>query len=334
MSKNEITRVVGVDIGGTKLHAVVADEHGRVFGRARKKVGRDTSFAAVMERVDKLVREACAEANIGLEAVTAIGVGAPSPVLPNGTAINAPNLGWSQVPLGPTLTQLFRRPCFGANDCDAGTLGEYAFGAARGARTAVGLFMGTGLGGGIVLEGQIHSGDNYKAAEIGHMVVVKDGRRCGCGHRGCLEAYASKSGMARRFEKELREKDRKTVLSELCGGDFAQLRSSDLAQAYGAGDELAVEALHEAAEYLGVGVANLITLLGPSVVVLGGGVLSALGEALFDRICSSARALTWPPSSFEDTSIRLATLGDDAVALGAVAWALRKHQAPAPPAPA
>jgi glucokinase len=330
MSVERPLRVVGVDVGGTKLHALVADEQGRVFGRARKKVGKDKSFGAVMERLETAVREACAEAGVGLADVQAVGLGAPSPMLPDGTAVRAPNLGWEQVPLGPTAARILGRPCFAANDCDAGTYGEATFGSARGARTVVGLFVGTGLGGGIVLDGEVVNGDHHLAAEVGHMVVVKDGRRCGCGHRGCLEAYVSKTGMARRLEKEVRERGRKTVLSAACEGDFATLRSNMLAEAYASGDALAVEVLHESAEYLGLGVGNLITLLGPSVVVLGGGVLAALGPALIDRVRQAAAAVAFPAPSFAAADIRLASLGDDAVALGAVGWALRQLRRPAP----
>jgi glucokinase len=247
-------------------------------------------------------------------------------VLPDGTAVDAPNLGWRSVPLVRRATALLERPCIAANDCDAGTYGEYRFGAARGARTAAGLFMGTGLGGGLVLEGQILRGDNQQAAEVGHMVVVKDGERCGCGRRGCLEAYASKTGMARRLAHEVDVRGRASLLAESGEADRSQLRSGLLARAYGAGDPVTRELLHEAADYLGVGAGNLITLLGPSVIVLGGGVMEALGDQLLERVHRAAQAVAFPESSFADTTIRLAELGDDAVALGAVAWAA--HQQP------
>lgn len=315
--------LLGIDIGGTKLHAVVADETGRIRARARQKVGADSSFAAVMKRLRKLARSACREAGVKLGDIVAVGAGVPSPVLPDGTAVNAPNLGWQQAPVGRALSKLLGKPCVALNDCDAGTYGEHVFGAARGAETAVGLFMGTGLGGGIVSAGRLICGDNHQAAEVGHMVVVKDGRQCGCGHRGCLEAYASKTGMLRRITQEI-ARGRPTVLADPESG-AVQLRSSALAQAYKLGDPVAVEALHEAADYCGVGVGNLITLLGPSVVVLGGGVMEALGRKLLARVRRAAAEVAWPPSSFGDTAIELATLGDDAVALGAVAWAARRQ---------
>jgi len=323
MAKRRI--YAGIDIGGTKLHAVIATAKGRVLGRARKKVGADTSFDAVMQRLTTVVHKACKHADVSLDGVASVGIGAPSPVLPDGTAVDAPNLGWRSVPLVPRAAALLGRPCFAANDCDAGTYGEYRFGAARGARTAAGLFMGTGLGGGLVLDGQILRGDNQQAAEVGHMVVVKDGERCGCGRRGCLEAYASKTGMLRRLAHEIGDRGRASLLTDSGATDLSQLRSGALARAYAAGDEVTVEVLHEAADFLGVGAGNLITLLGPSVIVLGGGVMEALGDQLLGRVRRGAQAVTFPESSFADTTIRLAELGDDAVALGAVAWAAHQR---------
>ena len=324
MSKNKDLRMAGVDIGGTKLYAIIADGRGKVHGRARKKVGGDHGFDSVVQRVDKLVRKACREAGLELAQLAAVGVGAPSPILPDGTAVRAPNLGWQSVPLTPALSQALGRPVFAENDCNAGTLGEYTFGAGRGARTLVGLFMGTGLGGGVVLDGRVVTGDNHQAAELGHMIVVVGGRRCGCGHRGCLEAYASKTGMGRRITHEVLCEGRQTLLTELCDGDYRRLRGGILARAYAADDAVTVETLHEAADYLGHGVGNLITMLGPDRVLLGGGVMEALGEQLLPRVCAAAASVTHPPSSFADTRIGLASLGDDAVALGAVALAMRE----------
>lgn len=314
----------GIDIGGTKLHAVIATAKGRVIARARKKVGNDPSFEAVLERLHRLFGRVGKKAGVKRKAIAAVGIGAPSPILPDGTAVDAPNLGWRDVPLVRRAAELLGRPCVALNDCDAGTYGEYCFGAARGARTAAGLFMGTGLGGGLVFDGHLLRGDNQKAAEVGHMVVVKDGARCGCGRRGCLEAYASKTGMARHLAHEVGQRGRSSVLAATGEGDRWELRSSALAQAYVGGDPVAVEVIHQAADYLGVGVGNLITLLGPSVIVLGGGVMEALGHELMERIRSQAKGVAFPGSSFADTALRLAALGDDAVALGAAAWAARE----------
>ena len=321
MAKTKNRLYAGVDIGGTKLYAVIADHQGNLLGKARCKTG-GRGFKKVISRVRGLVQAACGDAGTAVGKLTAVGVGAPSPVLPNGTAVRAPNLGWQNVPLTATLKRSLRRPVFAANDCNAGTLGEYVFGAGKKAHSVVGLFLGTGLGGGLIIQGQVIEGANHQAAELGHMTIVKDGRLCGCGNRGCLEAYASKTGMGRRITHEVLCEGRETVLTELCGGhDYVNIRSGILRRAHEAADPLTVETLHEAADYLGQGVGSLVTLLGPQMVILGGGVMEALGKALLPRVKKAARKATFPRSSFADTRVTLAALGDDAVALGAVAWA-------------
>ena len=323
-NKKNSARYAGVDIGGTKLYTIITNARGKVLGKARCKTG-GKGFKKVMALVHDLLHDACADASVPPGKLSAVGVGAPSPVLPDGTAVRAPNLGWRDEPLTSTLERMLKLPVFAANDCNAGTLGEYVFGAGKKARSLVGLFMGTGLGGGIILDGKVLDGVNHQAAELGHMIVVKGGRLCGCGNRGCLEAYASKTGMGRRITHEVLCEGRKTLLTELCGGhNYANIRSGILRRAHEAGDELALETLNEAADYLGQGIGSLVTLLGPDMVVLGGGVLDALGPTLLPRIKKAARSVTFPASSFVDTRVRLAALGDDAVALGAVAWAMTK----------
>ncbi len=313
----------GVDIGATKLHAVVARADGTVLARARKKTKASRGFEAVLDRVREVLEEACGEAKVDFDDLAAVGVGAPSAVREDGTAVNAPNMGWRDAPLASSLAKVLRRPVIAGNDCDVGTLGEWVFGAGRGAGTLVGFFMGTGLGGGIVRRGEILHGESGIAAELGHMIVVLNGRECGCGRMGCLEAYASKTGMGRRLAMEIGAKGRPSSL-ESEDGDFSGIRSGALARAWEGGDAVVREILDEAAWYLGVGVGNMITILGPDVVVLGGGVFEALGPRLIDKVRKSARAHTFPPSAFETTRIVLSKLGDDAVALGAIAHALQR----------
>jgi glucokinase len=312
----------GIDIGGTKIYALITDDQGTILGAGRKKTKAEQGFEKVIKRVEKCFSEACEDADIDAAEVRAVGVGAPSPILEDGTAVAAPNMpGWDNVPLVKELGKILGRPVVAENDVNAGTLGEYVFGAGRGAGTLVGFFMGTGLGGGIIFRGEMVRGENRQAAELGHMIVRVGGRLCGCGHHGCLEAYASKSGLGRRFAAEIQSFGRESVLTDLCQGDYRNVRSSILQKAWEAGDEVTREALLEACEYLGIGAANLITALGPDVIVLGGGVFEALGEELIGSVREAAAAHTHPPVSFRDTEIRLASLGDDAVALGAMACA-------------
>ncbi|MDF1563770.1 MAG: ROK family protein [Deltaproteobacteria bacterium] len=314
-------RLAGIDIGGTKLYALVTDAEGKILGRAKKKTRPKKGYAAVLERVEACFAEALEAAGVAREAITAVGVGAPSAITPAGVAVDAPNLGWKDAPLARDLEALLGRPVRLDNDCNCGALGELSFGAGRGHASLVGLFVGTGLGGGIVHEGKVLRGHTGLAAELGHLVIRHGGRTCGCGREGCLEAYASKTAMGRRLRRAVEKEGRPTLLTELGVEDLGSLRSGLLARAYREGDALTREVVDEAADYLGAGVASVITALGPEIVVLGGGVMEALGEELLPLVRASARRSTFPDAAFAATPIELGTLGDDAVALGAVALA-------------
>ncbi len=314
----------GIDVGGTKILAAVADERGSIISKAKKKTKGETGFKSVCERAAATMQEACEIEGLALADLSAIGMAVPCPVLPDGTTAPAPNLpGWKNAPLIKTMQSLTGRPFYAENDGNAGVYGEYAFGAGKNAKTLVGLFVGTGIGGGIVYHGEMIVGENRMAAEVGHIIVHEGGRKCGCGHKGCLEAYASKTGMARRIAWELIYEGRQSVLAQSCpDGNYATIKSSSLRDAYRAKDEVAVEALQEMATYLGVGVAAFITLLGPDMIILGGGVFEALGKELLPTVKEAARQRTWPEASFKDTKITLAQLGDYAVCLGSAAHAM------------
>jgi glucokinase len=319
----------GVDIGGTKISVLITDGGGRAVGRAKKKSKPEKGFRGVMDRAAQTVAEACDAAGVDVGSIKAAGVGAPSPILPNGTAINATNMGWKNVPLAEALRERLKMPVFAENDCNAGTFGEYALGKRQRKGTLIGLFMGTGLGGGLVMNGKLVTGDNSMAAEIGHMTVNVDGRPCGCGKRGCLEAYASKTGMAYAFKEAILLEKRESILPKLMeDAGYDNVRSSLLKRAWDEGDAVVREALAQAARYLGVAAGNLITLLGPETIVFGGGVFDALGKELLPLVKASTKEHAFPPQSLADTSLELAQLGDDAVALGAMAYARSRLLAP------
>ncbi len=313
----------GIDVGGTKILAMVADEKGNVISTAKKKTKGEAGFKSVCERADAAIREAAELENLSLDHLEAIGIGVPMVIQPDGTTAAASNLpGWKNAPLIKTMQDLTRRPCFAENDCNAGTYGEYVYGAGKEAKTLIGFFVGTGLGGGIVFHDQLIVGENRMAAELGHIVVQEGGRICGCGHKGCLESYASKTGMARRILWEVVMEGRESLLTQLApDGRYATIKSSALQEAYRKGDEVAVEALDELAHYLGVGVATYITIFGPDLIVIGGGVFEALGKELLPKVKESARQRVFPEVSFKDTKITLSQLGDHAVGLGTIAYA-------------
>ncbi|MDR0361324.1 MAG: ROK family protein [Planctomycetota bacterium] len=316
----------GIDVGGTKILAMVADEDGNVLSTAKKKTKGEQGFKAVCERAAVTMLEAAEVEGLALEDLTAIGIGVPTPVLPDGTTAFAPNLpGWKNAPLIKNMETFTTRHCYGVNDGNAGVYGEYVFGAGKGSKTLVGLFVGTGIGGGMCFHGELIVGENSMAAEMGHIIVQEGGRKCGCGHKGCLEAYASKTGMARRIAWEIIQEGRASLLSEMVpNGSYATIKSSALLEAYRSEDGVAVDALRELAHYLGVGVAAYITLLGPDMIVIGGGVFESLGKELMPIVKESARQRTWPEASYKDTKITLAQLGDHAVGLGAAAHAMHR----------
>jgi Transcriptional regulator/sugar kinase len=326
MAKSSPSRLFGgIDVGGTKILAMITDERGSIISTAKKKTKGTLGFEGVCQRAAAAIVDAAEMEGLKLDDLATIGIAVPCPVLDNGVTAEAPNLpGWKNAPLIKTMQSLTGRPCFAENDGNAGVYGEYVFGAAKDAKTLVGLFIGTGVGGGMVIHDHLIVGENHMAAEVGHMIVQEGGRKCGCGHKGCLEAYASKTGMARRIAWEIVHEGRDSVLVQACpDGNYATVKSSVLRDAYRAGDQVVVEALDEMALYIGVGIAGMITLLGPDMIVIGGGVFEALGKELLPAVKESARKRTWPEVSFKDTKITLAQLGDHAVGLGAIAYAKR-----------
>lgn len=312
----------GIDIGGTKISVVITDNKGTVVGRSRKKSKPEKGFASVMERTACTVTEALATcATHETKDLVVAGVGAPSPILPDGTAVQAANMGWKRAPLCKTLHHLLKCPVYAENDCNAGAFGEYKLGGGKDAKLLIGLFVGTGLGGGIVMDGKLISGVNHMGGELGHMTIQRGGRLCGCGQRGCIEAYTSKIGMGYRFRHEILCEKRSSLLTQLTKGNYSNIRSSILRQAWLAGDELAIETLTESAEYLGEAISSFISMLAPDRIVIGGGVYEALSRELLPIVRRKARETCYPTASFRDTRIIPATLGDDAVALGALEYA-------------
>jgi glucokinase len=263
---------------------------------------------------------ALAEAQIAPSGLSGIGVAVPGPVNPRkGTVIEMPNLGWNNLALGDVLTRELQCPAHILNDVDAGIYGEYRFGAGKEGRCVLGVFPGTGIGGGCVYEGSLLQGGQRTCMEIGHIRVQPNGPRCGCGGRGCLEAVASRLAISQAVAAAAYRGDAPTILRE-AGTNLREIRSGVLADAVKAGDKAVVAILNDAARWLGIGVAACVNLLNPDIIVLGGGLV----EALPDLYLKGVRASTEEHAmrSFEGTyKIVTAELGDDASAQGAAAWA-------------
>jgi len=307
----------GVDLGGTKILAAVFDDRGKLLSREKKATKPELGVTVVLQRVEECIHEALAAAALPHTAIAALGIGVPGLVDTTGQVVRvAPNLRWQNVPLARLLRSHLHIPVTVVNDVQAGTLGVGEYGTGRGLKSFVCMFIGTGLGGGIVIDGQLYRGSTGMAGEVGHMTVIADdGPKCGCGNRGCLEAVASRSAIVRRIVREI-EDGRKSVVKQLCDGDLTRIRSRILATAYRQGDDLVREVIHDVCHYTGIGAAILINALNPQAVILGGGVIEALGDRMLPRITKSAWAHVIAPSA-ERIRIQDTGLGDDAGILGA-----------------
>lgn len=314
--------VVGVDLGGTKIYSAVVDRQGKILATARKKTKAELGFDAVMERIATCVKNAVSDAGLDFAMdIPAIGMGSPGPLdLKEGKIIETPNLKWKDAPLKSTLEALLDKPVHIDNDCNVGILGEYAYGAGHGAQHMLGLFIGTGIGGGVIIDGKLLHGFNENAGELGHIILDPNGPECGCGVRGHLEAFASRLAI----EREIRISDIKGVPTSIfddMDDKNERLRSKKLAEAFAADDPAVKKAIEKSATYVGYGVASLLNVFNPEVVVLGGGVVEAIGEPYVQIVRETAEKNVFDVA-LRHVRIVPAELEDDSAILGAavLAW--------------
>ncbi len=311
---------VGFDLGGTKMLATVFDDQFNLLGRKRKRTRGEEGAKVGVDRIVQTISQALESAELDQDQLTGIGVGVPGPVDPErGIVLEAVNLGWEKVALREALENAFQCPAVILNDVDAGVFGENQLGAAQKARTVLGIFPGTGIGGGCVYDGQIVRGKNISAMEIGHIEVTHDGNLCGCGRRGCLETEASRLAISAEVAKAA-YRGEAPFLRGKAGTDISDIRSGLLADAIANGDQAVEQIVRTAAYKIGIAVANVVHLLGPDTVVLGGGLVEAMPELFVQEVATAANNRVMP--SFVDSfSVVAAKLGDYATVKGAAAWA-------------
>ncbi len=306
--------VVGLDIGGTKMMACVIDHNFKVVGRCRKKSKSEKKQDEKPEvRIEAIVREAIE--NSGNKPIRGIGVGSPGPLDPNdGVIIDTPNLGWKRFPLADVLRKAFDVPVLVDNDVNVGTYGEYAFGKVKDCKHVVGLFPGTGIGGAIIIDGKLFHGYSGSTAEVGHMTLEIDGPYCGCGKRGCLEALASRIAIASQIAALAARGDAPYIYKN-CGTDLGKMRSGAIAKAIEAGDKMVEGVVRKAAYYTGVAAGNMINIISPEAVVLGGGLIESMERLYMEEI---DRALKEHAMPFLRKGVKVvaAKLGDDACVMG------------------
>lgn len=275
--------VLGIDIGGTNLVVgSVAENGSALYAVASEPTHAEAGQSDVLDRLFALVRHTIEETRRevpGAE-IIGVGVGAPGPLdTRSGIVLLTPNLGWVNLPLRQIIHDRLGLPAALDNDANCAVLGEWWMGAARGTRNAIGITIGTGIGGGLILEGKLFHGASDCAGEIGHTTIDTEGRRCKCGNYGCLEAYASGPNIALRACEEI-QAGAVSRLAQYVDGDLGRITAQTVYQAAHEGDDLALEVVNDTAKFLGAGIANLVNVFNPEVVVVCGGVTLA-GDHLF-----------------------------------------------------
>jgi glucokinase len=316
--------VVGVDLGGTKILSGVFKNSLECIGTSKVSTKSQRGVDAVVERIERCVCDAVDEADLSLKQVAGVGIGAPGAVdFASGTVIFAPNMeGWKDVTLKKELEKHLGVPVFVENDCNIAALGVYVAELKSKPKSMIGIFVGTGIGGGIIINGDLYSGFCHTAGEIGHMVVDINGPKCGCGNKGCFEALASRTAIFQQIKAGIKD-GQKTLLTEMLGDDLGDLRSGDLRKAIRRGDKFVDRVVEGAAEYIGIATANLVNILNPEVVVLGGGVIEALQDEMMGVIVETAQDYAMP-GTLKGVEIIASKLGDSAGITGGAVLARRE----------
>jgi len=323
MADNNKQYLIGVDLGGTKILAGVFDQHLTCLGRTKMSTKAQRGTRAVIERVARCVQDAIDECDLSAKQIRGVGVGAPGACDPEtGRVLFAPNLVWKDVPLKKELEKELGLPVFIENDCNIQSLGVFEKELQGRAKHMVGIFLGTGIGAGIIIDGKLFSGFNRTAGEIGHMVLEVGGPKCGCGNRGCFEALASRTAIFRRILEAVKG-GQKTLLVDMLGNSLEDMRSGDLRKAIRRGDKFVERVIEEAVEYTGIAVANVINFLNPQIIVLGGGLMDALEDEMLAIIIETAHDNAMEGTD-DEIEIIASRLGDDAGITGAAVLALRE----------
>jgi glucokinase len=292
--------IIGVDLGGTNIVVGAMPEDGsREIAVRSEPTHAQRGAEGVVDRIVALITRTISDVIASEKAQATdflgIGVGAPGPLdREKGIVVIAPNLGWHDVPLRDAIFERIRLPVTLDNDANCATVGEWWRGAAKGARNVIGVTIGTGIGGGVILDGKLYHGSSDVAGEIGHTTIDSTGRYCRCGNYGCLEAYASGPAIAQRAREAL-ERDEASALRKMVNGDLEAITAATVYEGANQGDALALEIVRDTARFLGTGIANLLNILNPDVVVITGGVTKA-GERLFEPLRAEVKRRAFRPA--------------------------------------
>lgn len=309
----------GIDLGGTFIKCGIVDENGNILVKDQIPTGKDRPYEEIAADMAALVRRLAESAGIEESDLRAAGIGSPGTVnSKKGVIIYANNLQWKNVPLGGAVAEALGVPVFVTNDANAAALGESFAGAAKGYESSIFVTLGTGVGGGIILDGKLFEGNRSAGAEIGHMVIRAGGEKCTCGRRGCFEAYASATALIRQT-KEAMKKNPGSALWKVCP-DIEQVNGKTPFDALQTGDKTAERVIKKYVTWLAEGLANLANVFRPNAIVLGGGVCAA-GDALLEPLRRKMNRLLYGGSKYAPVPIAIASLGNDAGLVGAAHFA-------------
>ncbi|GAA0078934.1 ROK family protein [Clostridium sp. CTA-5] len=309
------TFVVGVDLGGTKISTALSKLNGEVISQTTVPTNANEGEIPVLNRIIESVDKVIKDGGATYQDVKAIGIGSPGPLdAEKGIIIYTPNLPFKNFNLVEPLKNKFGVPVFLDNDANVATIGEYMFGAGKGAKNVLFFTVSTGVGGGAILDGKIYRGHTSNALEIGHMTVAPDGPRCNCGNIGCVEATSSGTAIGKRGQEAVSTKVETSLRK------YDHITSYEVFVEAAAGDEVAKDIIDNALNYLGIAVANAVSIFDPEIIIIGGGVSKA-GEVVFDTVRKVVNKRCFK-SMAESVKIVPAGLGTDAGVIGAVALAL------------
>lgn len=306
---------IGIDLGGTNIVAAVVDENFKIIGRAARPTNLPQTAEQIADAMAAVSREAVENSGVDFAKIEAVGVGAPGAInSETGVIFYSCNLEFYNVPMGEMLCKRLGLPVFLENDANAAALGEFVAGAGKGVNDMIAITLGTGVGGGIILDNKIYTGFNHAAGELGHVVIEKGGRHCNCGRDGCLEAYASATGLIQTAREEM-EKDKESKMWEIAGS-LDKVNGKTAFDAALVGDKAALKVVDMYISHLATGVANFVNIFQPEVICIGGGV-SGQGETLLKPLREQVLKESYTRGSDKQTKIVTASLGNDAGLIGA-----------------
>lgn len=307
---------IGIDLGGTNIAAGIVEENGTIIKKGSVPTGRTRPSGEIVEDMCSLVKRLMDETGINESQVDSIGIGSPGiPDRKNGIIIYNCNLGFRNVPIRQLMQRHFNLPVYLENDANCAAIAESVAGAAKGEPYAVAITIGTGIGGGVIIDNKLYTGFNGAGGELGHVVIQMDGEPCTCGRKGCWEAYSSATALIRQTIRAARNNPQ-SVIHQLVNGDLDKVDAKTAFDAARLGDETGRQVVEQYIEMLADGLANMINIFQPSVVVLGGGV-SKEGENLLGPLREKVRRRTYCAEGVPNTRLVAAQMGNDAGIVGA-----------------